>query len=456
MTIGKSKIIAISVFLISSLAFFAGFLFNAWNVLENDKFLDPQAESLLVGRLVKSRTDGIFSAGGLCGRCNDNPKDSTGLQKNTSGFDYQYQAFEYDIPCRKFSPYLSQIGFHAVIYSLIDMASPFSSPVNLTLLRAFKSGTLAAMMGLIVLWFYLETGLLAAIFVFLGVLLTPWFTYLGRDLWFCVWTNFLPFMVALFLLRKEYSDKKPSEFLILLYVNLAILANFVINGYEWVSTTLIMATVPFFYYWRKGQWPFKKLARRMLWLIAGSLASLLITFTVLVYQISLVKGTFSDGIDWIIFSFLKRSHGSADLLPEVYAKQVDHSLPDVFLRYFSGPAFRFPEFMTRNLPWYLGQVFFAELVAAFILATFLAVYRKNLLRLTDASRKILVDLSVATWISILAPFSWYVIFKGHAWSHYHINYITWFMPFCLFGLALAGATIKSLFEKRVKKGDFVT
>jgi hypothetical protein len=438
MAIRKSKIIAISVFSTSFLAFFFGFLFNAWHVLEKDKFLANQAESLVLGRLVESRTNGIFAGGGLCGRCND--KSVT-----NNAFDYQYNAYKQNLPCKSFYPYLSQIAFHATVYSLIDRISPFSPDINLWILRAFKVTLLALVMSLIVYWFFLEFGLISAIFVFLGVLLTPWFTYLGRDLWFCVWTNFLPFVLSLFVLRREHELHRPSEFRILLYTCLAILINFIFNGYEWVSTTLVMATIPFFFYWRKDGWPFKKLLRRIAWIVAGSVISLFASFTVLVFQISQVKGKFSDGIHWLIFSFQKRSYGGADL-PDVYSKQVDHPLWEVFLRYFAAAAFKFPKFMTDHLPRYFDQVYFAEVVFLFLVLTLLFYYPRNPLKLTTDRTNQLRNLAIVTWISILAPFSWYVIFKGHAWSHDHINFITWFMPFCLFGLAMTGATVSSLIK----------
>lgn len=444
MAMRKSKITALSVFIISFLAFFFGFLFNPCHVLVKDKSLANQAESLVIGRLVKSRSDGVFSGGGLCGRCNE-----TTLTGNV--FDYQYIAYKENLPCNSFYPYLSQIGFHAVVYSVIDKISPFSPGINLWILRAFKVALLSLIMSLIVYWFFTEFGLIAAIFVFLGVLLTPWFTYLGRDLWFCIWTNFLPFVVSLFVLKREHELQRPSEIRILLYTSIAILVNFIFNGYEWVTTTLIMATIPFFFYWRKDDWPLKKLARRIAWIVAGSLASIFATFAILVFQISQVKGNFSDGIDWLIFSFQKRAYGGTDL-PDVYSKQVDHPLWQVILKYFTGTALKFPAFMTDHLPWFLDKVFFGEMVFLFLVLTVLFYYPRNLLRLSTEKLKQLRNLSMVTWISILAPFSWYVIFKGHAWSHDHINYITWFMPFCLFGLAMTGATISSM----VKKVKFMT
>jgi hypothetical protein len=439
MVSGKPKISPKLIFIISVVAFFCGFNFNFWGVADSEKFevYDRQSESFTLGRLVKSRTDGIFSGAGLSGRC-----DCEGTLKEK--IDFQFTAYTQDKECGKYYPYLSQIGLHGTFYSTLDAISPFSSPVNLKLLRAVKSALLAVSMSLILLWFYYELGLGAAIAVFLTILLTPWFTLMGKDLWFCIWTNFLPFTVLLFLLRKESRRGSPSGFRILLWANLAILFNFIFNGYEWVSTTLVMATVPLFYYWRKDRWPFKKLLRRFSWMVAGSIISLLATFTFLAYQVSLVKGKFSEGVEWILFSFQKRAYGGAEV-PEVYAEQTSHSLWQVFLRYLSGAAFELPSFLAKHLPWAFSRVFFAELLFVFALLTILFFYPGRLLKVDSEKLRNLRNLAIVTWISILAPFSWYVIFKGHAWSHSPINFITWFMPFCLFGMAMLGA---ALFPKK--------
>ena len=386
-----SKLIFISFFLFSFLAFFAGFRYNAWNVLENGLVLDIQGESMVVGRLVKSRTDGVFSSAGLCGRCNDGLKDS-------SLFAYQFKAYENDIPCKKFEPYLSQTGLHAAAYGLIDSATPFSPKKTLSLIRDVKSATLAMVMSLVILWFFLEMGLLPAIFVFLGVLLTPWFTFLGRDLLLCVWTNYLPFLVALFLLRNEHNRRALSEFRILLFSSLAILANFVLNGYEWVTTTLIMASIPFFYYWKKDNWPIKKLRRRISWLVAGSLTALLVSFSTLIFQISKVKGTTQAGIDWLIFSFQKRTFGAADQLPEIIEKQLDHSIWEVFKFNFGGAAFLLPSFLADHLSFFFNRIFFAEIVFLLMILTFLLINQSNFLKISSEKKKTLKNLAIISWI----------------------------------------------------------
>jgi hypothetical protein len=53
----------------------------------------------------------------------------------------------------------------------------------------------------------------------------------------------------------------------------------------------------------------------------------------------------------------------------------------------------------------------------------------------------------ATWFAILAPLSWFVIFKAHSYIHTHMNAITWHMPFTLFGFALTGFVISNIMKR---------
>ena len=46
-----------------------------------------------------------------------------------------------------------------------------------------------------------------------------------------------------------------------------------------------------------------------------------------------------------------------------------------------------------------------------------------------------------TWFSILAPLSWYVIFKAHSYIHTHMSFLLWQMPFMFFGFAVFGAAV---------------
>jgi peptidoglycan/LPS O-acetylase OafA/YrhL len=53
-------------------------------------------------------------------------------------------------------------------------------------------------------------------------------------------------------------------------------------------------------------------------------------------------------------------------------------------------------------------------------------------------------LVVTTWLSLLAPLSWLVVFKAHSQDHTHMNFVVWQMPFTLLGFALVGAAARLL------------
>ena len=49
-----------------------------------------------------------------------------------------------------------------------------------------------------------------------------------------------------------------------------------------------------------------------------------------------------------------------------------------------------------------------------------------------------------TWLSILSPVSWFLIFKGQAYVHTFTNYLAWHMPFTLFGYAMCAYLVRSM------------
>lgn len=57
------------------------------------------------------------------------------------------------------------------------------------------------------------------------------------------------------------------------------------------------------------------------------------------------------------------------------------------------------------------------------------------------------------WVSITAPLSWFIIFKGHSYLHTHMNPIVWYMPFMLLGFVLTGSTCRYILQgaKRRRK-----
>lgn len=443
----KPKIKLNTIYGLSFLAFFFCFQFNPLHIVESDRFSNfaRPAESLAIGRIIQSGTNGILSDGGLCGRC---------MPENDSvdQIDYQYEAYQNDLECRRFVPYKSQTGGHAMLYGLLDRVFPFSGTSKLFIFRALNAALLAALLSVIIGWVYLEFGMIPSAMIFLSILLTPWFTLLGRNIWYALWTNFLPVAIMLVLLRKESSTGKWMGWKAGLAGTLAILTNFIMNGYEWVSTTLIMAFMPIVYYYLKDRWQFRKLTIRLLQLSGGVILSIGVSFSVLAWQIASLTGRFKDGFDWLYFSFLKRTYGGTEeIMNTEYARQVESSLSHVIYIYLGGTAFYLPPFLEELIPPPLNKIYFAQIILLFLLVTIFLLIRTGgkhqKIRLNSNIRALIFT----TWVSIIAPLSWFIIFKGHAFSHWHMNNITWFMPFCLFGFAMTGTAIEMIIPGHQKR-----
>jgi hypothetical protein len=110
---------------------------------------------------------------------------------------------------------------------------------------------------------------------------------------------------------------------------------------------------------------------------------------------------------------------------------------EVLPKYLLMPAIDLPRFGIHILYWHL--------IVVFLLFTLIFIlkhsFQGDLLQLPRKS----LALMTSTWYSILAPISWYVIFRPHSFIHTHVNTMGWQMPFTLLGFAFCGFVITDLF-----------
>lgn len=439
---------------ITMVILFLGFHSNTWHVAKQEEFrgFPIGSDSLVAGRLVKSRQDGVLSAGGLTG---------AGVSYNIhedwiSGEDIakQYTAYLDGRTFSDYSPYLSQIGGQAMIFSLLDSVLPLSSQVKLNLFYILTSFTSALALTLIILWFYDEFGLLVAIFVFGAMVFSPLLTLFGRTLWWSVWAFYLPMIAVMEFLK--YNQEATDHFFLTLgvVILLAVFFKCFINGYEFITTTLIMMMTPLVYYGVRDRLTIRQFLKGMLVALFFSGLAILLSFTILSVQIGALKGgTLLNGAEHIAASFIKRTYGDASQYTGEYAASLKASTIDVVIKYLKGTFINIRNYVSINIP-FLSRIGFKirymYLIVIFFAMSVLALWH-NSKNVIDTQKQKVVALISATWFSILAPLSWYVIFKSHSFIHTSINNILWHMPFVLFGFAVCGLVIKDLlsFASRV-------
>ena len=436
------RIKKISIWAISLCLLFFGFFSNLWHVAEQQWFDTHQrdTESLIVGRMVKSRQDGIFSAGGLTGA-----GITTNIQQqwiSSTQIDRQYLAYLNRLTFDEYSPYMSQPGGQGLIFSLLDRLVPLSSQIKLWAFYVLTALLSAIALTSIIGWFYEEFGGRVAIFVVGSAVLSQWLTVFGKNLWWSLWAFYLPMIVVMYYLKRHRApaNRQFIRFGILIFISVFIKC--FINGFEYITTTLIMMMVPLVYYVILDKWGRHQCVK---WTFAAGLGSgvaIFLTLVLLCFQIGAVKGGFMDGVGHVVYSFGKRTYGNAENFPAVYAASLEAGTVGVVVTYMNGIFFDLNNYLSQTNSFvsnFLLKVRYISLIVLFIAMSVLLFLQSQ--KMMAEQRGPHIALIWTTWFSILAPLSWYVIFKAHSYIHTHMSFLLWQMPFTFFGFAVFGSAI---------------
>jgi hypothetical protein len=218
-----------------------------------------------------------------------------------------------------------------------------------------------------------------------------------------------------------------------------------LNGYEFITTTTIMVSIPLFYYAIKNRWPIKLMFTRLCAAGGGMLLAAAVFVVILSLQYVLDGQSFSAGFEHVYTSFLKRSHAGIADAKLNYSAGVNSDLFQVLKYYFTNPAVLDFRELGSDVVLKMKHI----LILFFILTSVWTIGYRKANRAGD-DRKTL-SLCVVLWISALAPISWFVIFKGHSFIHKVHDPIVWYMPFMFYGLALTGFSIEKLTAELIQK-----
>lgn len=452
----------ISVFLISASLLFAGFYSNLWEVA-NQQWFDTfmkDTEAHVVGRMVKSNTDGVFSAGGLLGiaiptdNINKVSQPKIQIQNSQEDWDeileyvpFQYDAFTNHLQFDSYVVYMSQTGGQGMVFSLVNLLFPDQSVLKLEFFYILTSLLSALALSLIILWFYSEFGLCVSLVVLIATILSQWLDVFGRNLWWNLWAFYLPMILIANFLKIHKAEERGFFLKLSGIVIVAVIIKYLFNGMEYITTALIMMMIPFVFYSVLHKYSLRHFIMGSLVSVLASFVAVFFCLIILSIQIAAVKGNFSDGVDHIVFSLLSRTHGSAEGLPAKYADDLNSNTMDVVLVYLNGAYFDFNNYpsLSHLVPKALVKVRYSYLLLLFIIASLVLPvlhYKTGIFKMEIKAKALLI----ATWVSIAAPMSWFIIFKAHSHVHIHVNYVLWQMPFTLFGFALCGF----VFNKTIK------
>ena len=432
---------------LSGVLLFLEFDTNAWKVVGSEWFWTHQrsAESFVVARMVLSRQDGIFSEAGLpgLGSLDSSPPSYAAIPARD-----QYRAYIKGLPFERYSPYKSQVGGQGIFFSCLDRLIPSSPRTKLRLFHGFNSFLSAVVLAFIILWFFKEFGLLPAVFVLVSTVASQWLAVIARNLWWSVWAFYLPMLVVMSYLSRKPLPSGRRAWTLGGLMAASLFVKCLFNGYEFLTTTLLMAAVPLVYYAVRDRWNKRSLLQYGLAASAASALAVVLSMGILSAQIAALEGNAGGGIHYIFWTMNKRTHGNSRDFPTVYAASLEAGTLSVVLSYIKGPFFSSHDFRPAESSGSTPsrfQISYTSLLALFVAASVLLLLRRKGSAFPLRSRAG-PALLAALWFSLLAPLSWFVLFKAHSYIHTHLNFLVWQMPFTLFGFALCGFTLRSFFK----------
>ena len=425
-----------SVTILGTLFLLPNFYRNKWGVVEAVRYEDWQSryDRLVIARLVKTRQEGFLSASGLLGL--GDVKEWNYLHRTNRR---QFNAYINGDNFRTYFVYKSNPGFQGVLYGIFDQILFFNQSTKLKLFRGFTALASALVFGIIVSASIREFGWLSGILILLFAAFSAWTILPAGTIFYNYWSFYLPTLLTAYLLAEADRKNAFESKKIYSIIFITVLMKIVLSGFDFVTTVLVMTTVPFIFFSIYNRWSWKLLFERLiktgLVLLAATLTGLLI----LSLQIDTYTGDVESAGSHIFDRLAIYTIENPAIFGEGDASAQTSTLA-VAAKYFMIPALAI-HFQKMTM-----QILYWHLVLVFLLFSIIFFLRHRLTEQVFPNRGI--ALIAATWYSLLAPLSWFVIFKKHSFIHTHVNPMVWQMPFTLLGLALCGFVIIELFTKR--------
>ena len=381
-------------------------------------------ESMIYARLAMSEKQGILSNGGVLLLDRSVPPDQQ--------YNQQFLTYVIDLPIEKPVFYKSRPALQPALFSLIDRISPWKDTVNIKVFEWIASIASALCMTYFLAWMLSALGWVPALITAMGILLSPWLTVSGGHLFWMSGFFFLPFTWLAMRLHRMPVEQRAWVLVVPLAL-LFLLKNLFI-GYELITVSLVMCTIPVFYYAFRQKWTLRRWLQRFIVVASALLLGLVFSVGVLLWQTSRIEGRQRSGIEHLKERLLVRTTGTTNK-PRASANVVASrtaSLKQTMDKYWSIPLLRLPRISRDGKP----------LFPQHVLSTKHLLLLGLILSLLGILIPTIRPLAVTTLISSLAPASWFLIFKAHSFLHPHLVPIAWYLPFALLICALAGLWLK--------------
>ena len=336
--------------------------------------------------------------------------------------------------------YRSQIGLQGMLFSIIDQIASLFTSNSLPYIKALNVIFFQIVLFLLLFWIKDEFGFGSAAVTYISIFGSYWLLVSTHNLFAVNWTMLLPFVIVLLLLRREEKLSRHFRKVMIVAVFLTVFIR-IACGFEFASSVLIAAELPFIFYAIKNNWPFKQYFLRSLEAGITAVASFASAVAINIWQRVVFLGSFNSALLEIEHNIARRTGffpmdtSGADYL--MYGKVLEESLHASVLKVI------YDYLHLRYIIVFLNAM---EVILIVMVFAALCLMAKEISPSIAGNRRKLLAWVAMTGVSILAPISWFVLAKGHSYLHTNWNYILWNFPFLIIGIALCGAVIMYIIQ----------
>lgn len=327
------------------------------------------------------------------------------------------------LPEERFWQYTSNIVAQRFLYRWLDKVLPLPPIYRLRVMELMTSVLTAAAVAAVLLWLgEIVNGWAAVTAAVLLSFACPYFTIFGKNLYWAPWTFWLP-AAAMALLagsRRFSACRHSTQALLLLAVSFVTCLWKQLCYFEFTSTAMIAMSIPVIYWLLLSEKTRRQKAELFLSVVAGGLSSFAVAF-------------------YAKYRMLVHNYGAAqavsmietNLLVRVGGGDVNNSTPIIAASAKASVFETIGMLSKRVLVSATTAVGAVELTGwgcllLLLVLTLPAVWARYK---APAGNRKYGALLCCTWISVLAPLSWFVRAKPHAYIHTEQCSTLWYCPF---------------------------
>lgn len=281
-----------------------------------------------------------------------------------------------------------------------------------------------------------SVGWIPALAWLVSVIFAPWPQRGMKDLYWCLWTWWLPALAGIGLCAAAQKREKTPWWCYLLVFSACLVR--CMCGFEFISTFLILCEIPLVYCWAQSLCAHRKAeiwVKRMVSTGLSALGGVVMALGIWFLQGVACFGSASESWANLTEAVTSRVSLTDNAVQQVSVGQVLHR----YLAEVKEPLLQFGPLTVGLLP--LG----AAVLAAFALCALVLMHRGG------SGRELFPLFSI--WVlSFIAPLSWMILSKVHSYVHVHLIPMLWHFAFvpmsCMVLAALICRTVQALHTKK--------